>query len=680
MNRKHATVGFGFVVMGAVAPGCSSGSAPASPANASGGTFAVYGTVRADAEEDAKPLAGVAVTIAGDFDGDGVRAPGEVVKVTTNAAGFYAAQVTIEKPTRLGIGWRGEDRLPNHKSFAVTGASPLVADATLARGESFVSTGKRLELPGGALAVEGLPAGTSGQGRLYNPAFEAEFFPGDFRDDKGTPIVSASFATLEMKDASGAALEKLASPAKLTMAVPRDTWPVVRDMVPGNGRIDVPKYWYDEAKGTWVQEGFGVLVDSAGRTLSEADLAAIHDGSLDQEIAALYEVTHFSTYNVDFPRATGTMTAKGKGGGEKGFLDKVTGWFKGNFDLTGGGEESAPPKSPPKGPPPGPKRDLKQFDAPRSNSIRSFTNPNLAPMGGAILRAEYFGADGTPVGRATFEADEDGNFEIEAPRSEAPGEDLDDNGITGETFYVSVIAEWYGLRFHVVEGTVPSGAERIFAMGELDLSSTMLEPARCQVEGLVRYANGSPAAGAEVAIVPDRYADSDVVDALCGANGASCVDTATTGPDGRFTVAVPFEQTLTVDASKSYAEAPWEGDYLARKTFSGCPLAPVTITLRAGYLYATPEITVSGARISWSGGFLADRVVVEDANGARRWELGAGASGIASPLTFGTTPSGALEVTAPQGTLTSGDFVTVYGTARDPRGYEGRVFATHEVP
>ncbi len=107
MGTKHAAVGLGFLVVGAVAPGCSSEGAPAAPTNGGGGTFAISGTVRSDAGEGAKPLAGIEVTIAGDFDGDGVRAASETVKTTTDAAGFYAAQVTVTKATRLGIGWRG---------------------------------------------------------------------------------------------------------------------------------------------------------------------------------------------------------------------------------------------------------------------------------------------------------------------------------------------------------------------------------------------------------------------------------------------------------------------------------------------------------------------------------------------------------------------------------------------
>jgi hypothetical protein len=323
---------------------------------------------------------------------------------------------------------------------------------------------------------------------------------------------------------------------------------------------------------------------------------------------------------------------------------------------------------------------LKQFDAPRANAIRSFTNPNLAPMEGALLRAEYFYADGTPAGRATFEADEDGAFEIEAPRSEAPGEDLDDNGVTGETFTVSVIAEWYGLRFHVVEGVVPSGSERVIAMGELDLSATMLEAARCQVEGVVRYADGTPAAGAEVWFTPDRYLDEALQAALCGAPGAPCTESATAGADGRFSVAMPFEQSFTIDASRSLVEAPWEGDYAARKSYVTCPAQPVAVALRAGYLYATPAFSVSGATITWSGGFRLDRLVVEAPDGTRKWDIATESSPFPSPVVYGIVPAGAAEDAPAVGTLEPGDFIYVYGSARDPRGYEGRVSASYEIP
>ena len=678
MRKKHVAGGFGFVVLGLLAHGCSSPSGSASPSTTGGGTFTVYGTARGDADEGATPLAGIEVTIAGDFDGDGLRTASEVVKATTNAAGFFAARVTVTKATRIGIGWRGEDRLPNHKSFRVTGASPLAVDVTLARGERFVVAGKRLELPGGGLAVEGLPAGVTGLGRLYNPALEAEFFPGDFRDDKGTPIVSASFATLEMRDANGAALEKLTAPATLTMAVPRDTWSVVRDMSPGNGRIDVPKYWYDEAKGTWVQEGLGHLVDGAGRTLAEAELAAVHDGSFDGELAAVYEVTHFSTYNVDFPRATGLVGVTGKAGGDKSWFDGIRDWF-GQFDLVGGGGDK-PSQPAPKPPKKEPKRDLKKFEDTRPNAFRSFTNPNLAPMRGALLRAEYFDAEGTPVGSATFDVADDGSFELELPRSEAPGEDLDDNGITGETFFVTVWAEWYGLRFHVVEGVVPSGAERVIPMGELDLSATLLEAERCRVEGTVRFLDGSPAAGAEVAFLPDRYLVDDSFTALCGAEGALCKDSAVAGADGAFVFDYPREQTFSIDAYVPRVEAPWDSEYSVRKTFAACPAQPVTVTLRSGISYATPTLTVAGDRISWSGGFAIERLQVFAADGTLKWALYEDGQPIAGPVTYGTVPTGATENARPTGALGSGDVVEIFGSARDPKGYAGRVEANVTVP
>jgi hypothetical protein len=681
MRTKHAAAGFGFLVLGLLTPGCSSPSGSTTPTNGTGVTFTVYGTVRGDADEGAKPLAGIEVTIAGDFDGDGTRSAAEVVKATTNASGFYSARVTVSKPTRLGIGWRGTDRLPNHKSFRVTGSSPLEVDVTLARGERFVAAGNRLELPGGGLSVEGLAAGVTGVGRLYNPALEAEFFPGDFRDDKGTPIVSASFATLEMQDANGAPLTKLDTPATLTMGVPRDTWGVVRDMQPGNGRIDVPKYWYDEAKGTWVQEGLGHLIDGAGRTLAEAELAALHNGAFEGEVAAVYEVTHFSTYNVDFPRATGLVGVQGKAGGDESWLDGIRRWFSG-FDILGGGSggNDKPSGKPPKPPKSSPKRDLQSFDAPRSNAFRSFTNPNLAPMAGALLHAEYYDAVGTPTGRATFEVADDGAFAVEAPRSEAPGEDLDDNGITGETFYVNVWAEWYGLRFHVVEGVVPSGAERVIAMGEIDLSSTLIEASRCRVEGTVRYLDGSAAAGAEVSFVPDRYADEDVFFSLCGADGALCSESATSGADGRFVFDYPRDQTFALDAFVARTEAPWDSEYTGRKAFFTCPAQPVVLTLRSAISYAAPAITVAGDRISWSGGFAVDRVFVTDSEGTLKWAVYGETSPIRAPVTYGVVPSGAVENAPAVGTIAAGDVVDIYGAARDPKGYAGRIEATFTVP
>jgi hypothetical protein len=100
----------------------------------------------------------------------------------------------------------------------------------------------------------------------------------------------------------------------------------------------------------------------------------------------------------------------------------------------------------------------------------------------------------------------------------------------------------------------------------------------------------------------------------------------------------------------------------------------------AVYGEATAPVTVTGDRIAWPGGFAVERLVVVDAQGDVKWTAYAGAAPFPSPVTYGVLPSGATESARPAGLLASGDVVEIYGAARDPKGYPGRVDGTGVVP
>jgi hypothetical protein len=102
------------------------------------------------------------------------------------------------------------------------------------------------------------------------------------------------------------------------MALPKDAWGVVADTTPGDDRIQVPLYSFDEAAGTWVADGEGYLEDGAGAIIAEEALDDIRAGSYAGPVLARGEVAHLSYWNVDWPVATrgcirGTVvTADGK--------------------------------------------------------------------------------------------------------------------------------------------------------------------------------------------------------------------------------------------------------------------------------------------------------------------------------------------------------------------------------
>ena len=667
MHASHRLGAGGLVaLLAALGLGCGS-----SAAAVTSGPVDVIGEVRL---ADGGLATGVDVTLRGDFDGNGAVAATEVVTVKTDAEGFYKATVTLAGKTQIRLTWSGANILPNHKAVAVTPPTGLRIDAVVAVGEAFEPDVTQLALPGRLLRLKGLPKGVTGVGRVFNPVYDGAAFPGEFVDDKGTPIRSAVFATMEMKDSAGQALTKLSAPATLTLDIPAETWRVVVDMVQGNGKIDVPKYFYDTEKGAWVQEGLGHLVDDAGEVLPESALTRIHDGSLGGGIAAVYEVTHFSTYNVDFPQTSGTHKAKGKAKADKDWWDSVKESYKCLTDWGSCGETPPPPPRK-RGP-----RVLSDYPTTLDAVLRDGTVAELTPMVGATVYAEYYYADGTPAGHAGWDVDADGSFTLEMPRSEGPSEDLDENGTPGEVFYLNAWVEAYGLRFQLLKGVIPVGESRTIDLGELDLSETLLEASLCSVSGVVKYKDGAPAADFDVWFTPDRSTSSPLWETLCGADGAKCVDARKTGSDGSFQLSYPMEQTFTLNAQSYLQDGVWEGDYWGAKNYFACPTGPVTLTIDAANVYVMPALTVAGQSITWAPSVTLDSLQVWDSEGAVKWVVHADSSQLAAPITYGTLPAGTYEDEPAVGTLQSGDYVSIYGMTTDSRGYPATITRDIVVP
>ncbi len=641
------------------------------------GPVTVFGRVSSEKlGAKAAPVAGAEVTLRADLNGDGTRTESELVKVTTDAQGRYVTTLELKGKGEILASFTAADKLARHERVVVTPPGSVRIDTAMYDGEALEieGDGSQLRLPSGKLAIKRLAPGLGGAARIFNPAYESEAFPGDFVDDKGTPIVSGVFATVELEDDQGNPVHDLGSPATLEMEVPRETWRVIRDMTPGTDRIDVPRYWFDESKGQWVQEGMGHLVDAKGEIIGEDQLLAITGGGFQDKVIVVYEVTHFTSHNLDFPQNKGSNSVKGKAKGEKGLLDRFKNKVKCFTHIGQCDQEEAPP---PQGP--GNKRKIGDFNwsPKKANSPQPGMRPQgegdgleLVPLTGAYVQAEFYYADGAPAGNATVPVEADGAFDVPVGRSEPDGEDLDGNGIPGEKMFVYMTVEWEGLRFHLAEGEVPSFAEQEADLGDLEILQGFLRPTPCEVKGTVKYLDGTPAAGAELSFESGTWlTDTEWVN-VCGESGDKCVEQTESAADGSFRLMYAFDDAYSVAASHWEQNGPTVGGYSGSwRSMGMCPAEPISVVLDWGEATTTLQMTAAEGTISWSPERGIASLWVLDAQGELKWDMRAGATPMSSPVEYGEVPAGASESEPAVGSLEPGDTVYVDGYATTDKGY-----------
>jgi hypothetical protein len=135
------------------------------------------------------------------------------------------------------------------------------------------SRGTRLTIPAGSLVdAQGRPAPASLQLQLYTYDLRNEQMVGDMSgvDVNGQPVVLQSIGAFsaEFRDANGV-LYNLAAGRTASISLRAD---------PANTFSGtVPLWWYDQARGLWVEEGAGTVVDGV----------------------AIGEVRHFTVWNFD---------------------------------------------------------------------------------------------------------------------------------------------------------------------------------------------------------------------------------------------------------------------------------------------------------------------------------------------------------------------------------------------
>jgi len=571
-------------------------------------------------EADVMPLADAKVRGTVDRNSDGETQENEEVSTTSGDDGAFVLRVMAAPGESVVVGFQADGFAPLFRTFSAEDDSDLLLNVALRSTETLTCSGPRCSLQGDKLSIEGLPDDVTGTARVFNPVTETDAFPGGFSDREGNLLVSGVFAAVDLEDSGGNPVNELASDAVLRMQIPRDTWSIIRDIQPGNGRIDVPLYAFDEVLGTWVREGEAVLEDGNGTLLPESALAQIHSGTLSGVIVARSTVRHFSYWNVDWPVeshacVSGTVTDAG-----------------GN------------------------------------------------PAGGATVLVRgvtYTGAaDPAAVGP-------DGRFCVEVMRSEGSGEDVDQDGVSGETQRIRVRVSFKGKLYDLGDFDAPQAQGTCGGGGCTDIGALRLTPERelsaalCTITGTVRGIDGKPVQGAIVIAVDDAVPE-EVSGSLCEQTELGFCDLlGWTDADGFFRLTTVVFDSLFYGSFTTIDEGDSSLFLSTQGTVQGCPSAPLNITLSDGIRIVETSVEVSGNTITWTPSRFEAAMLDVSSEQDTKWMIYSEAGGFSSPVAYGVLPAGTAQIMPYDGAspppLASGDRVDIYvsGVGEDGFPYWG---------
>lgn len=566
--------------------------------------------------QQATARSGVSVRLSVDADGNGALSADEQVQTTTDSDGKYRLQKAVTPGSSVVLRYQDDDAVTVHRTIKAGPKANVRLNVTLVPALPLACTGGNCAVADKRLAVAGLPGGVGGRARLFNPTTERDQFPGNFDDAAGNLLISGVFATVALTDGSGQPVSTLGSPARLTMTLPRETWRVVKDIHPGTARIEVPMYAFDDVAGTWRAEGEGVLEDGTGRVFTEADLAGIRAGTFQGAVIAAATVSHFSSWNVDWPVDT------------KGCITGMV------LDREG------------------------------------------QPAEGATVFASGTTYDGQSPG---ITVGADGRFCVDVMRSEGSGEDVDQDGVTGETQSVKIRVAHRGLLYDLGEFATPTAQGTCAAGTCLDIGSLRISqdneliPVSCAYAGTVHDHAGVPVQGATV-MGFDPALDPEMMMSVCfgGALTTPCEFVATTGADGRYSVRTAIVDGVSLFATKTQEITTGRTRMTVGATHvRGCPGTPADIEVE---VFDTVQLTVSvaGSSMAWTPVVGAASLLVTR-GGDPLWTVNATADGgFLPPVTYGTAPAGALATTpdgGPAAPLAAGDSIMVFVGGTSPEGY-----------
>lgn len=574
-----------------------------------GTDLVVHGVVSSAGANGAagSPLEGATVAVTIDVDGNGRISADERIRATTDANGRYEIGAKAAKGDNVVVSIRSEGYAPTFRRVIAGPRGEAVVNAALPSLEPLACENGRCISEGTRLTIKGLAGGVSGAARVFNPVTETHLFPGGFDDADGNLLISGVFSAVELQDENGGDVHELDEDVELRMQMPRDTWPVIVDLAPGNDRIDIPMYAFDEAKGTWIRhDKDGWLEDGDGAMLPESALESIRTGAYAGVVIAASEVNHFSYWNVDWPvESHGCI---------RGIVHTADGAIAEGASVTASG--------------------------------RTYT--------------------GTSASQTT---DDSGTFALDVMRSEG-SDDVDQDGTPGETHRVALRVVHGGKVYDAGEYDAPveqgGNGENCGDLGIIELTPDReLQAAVCTATGRVFDDRGTPLQDALVYAWDDTVPD-EVENGLCGEFFENCSFFAASGADGSYQVSTVVMDMLTVWSMHSWDTS--DGISHLRYgsvTRQGCSPAPLDVTLAEGWDTRTLVVGVNGNSISWEPNVPVDQILVIGVDGTTKWMVGLydddQAAGFTGPVTYGTAPAGVgvtwpIDGSAPA-PLASGDVI-----------------------
>ena len=484
---------------------------------------------------NALPLPGLGVTVSAktDSNGNGSIADETPVLSATGPDGKYELQITVVSGRQVFLEFSLTQFGTAMKVLSsVMPGSTIVTDVTLKELGSMAPKSGVAASSDGRLKVSNLPPQVTGvMGRVFDPTTETDQFRGEFQDAGGRFLISSVFAVVEATDNHGNRVEDLGQESLLRMDVSRNSWGTLRDLVAGNGQIDVPFFSFDESSLEWKQSASnGWLEDSQGKLIPEESLSSIRDGSYSGAVFAVGRISHLSYWNVDWPVETHACVQ-----GQE-------------LDQEG------------------------------------------KPVSGAKVEVDgvsYSGSSSTVTGS-------DGTFCVEVFRSEEPGEDLDGDGVPGESQEIRILVVSSDGNFYsfgpfgtaIGQGTCQTGGCRQLPSFTLS-PEHQLQLKLCTITGTVVYSGkatgGAPQLlnkGDPVAGIPVFGIDLAAEEALVGCQSSgSCNVFTTSGPDGKFTLTVPVLTGVQLVATGLKTSGTLSGfdTYTGLLSLSQCPESPVTL-------------------------------------------------------------------------------------------------------
>jgi hypothetical protein len=198
----------------------------------------------------------------------------------------------------------------------------------------------------------------------------------------------------------------------------------------------------------------------------------------------------------------------------------------------------------------------------------------------------------------------DGTFCVDVMRSEAPGEDVDGNGVPGETHQVTVSVAQGASLYNLGPYNIPPTSATCENGGCLNLGPIRLEEANkltvglCQITGTVVYAeDGSPVSNAMVYAF-DENLDQEIW--IHFMTNSSVTLFANTDENGSFSMNIPLLAGVSVFATFSKQPGAHTSEVgFAQRDARGCPAEPLLLQAERFLTYQVMDASGQVAGNIW---------------------------------------------------------------------------------